>query len=102
MTECHGLRRLQMRKARHHRFKILLSLVCECQLQRLQTGIEPIDHAAIAEACGLHGVRIERPDDYLPALEAAFAADRATVIDVITDPDAYPPITAFESRGAGR
>jgi acetolactate synthase I/II/III large subunit len=58
----------------------------------------PVDHAAIARACGLMGERVENPADYGPALERAMTADRTTVIDVVTDPDAYPPITAFEGR----
>jgi len=59
---------------------------------------QPVDHAMIARACGLFGHRVERPEDYAPALQAALAADRTTVIDVLTDPDAYPPITSFEGR----
>jgi acetolactate synthase-1/2/3 large subunit len=59
---------------------------------------EPVDHAAIARACGLNGVRVEDPADYGPALDRALAADAATVIDVITDPAAHPPITSFEGR----
>jgi acetolactate synthase I/II/III large subunit len=59
---------------------------------------EPVDHAAIARACGLNGVRIEDPADYGAALDRALAADVATVIDVITDPAAYPPVTSFEGR----
>jgi acetolactate synthase-1/2/3 large subunit len=58
----------------------------------------PVDHAAIARACGCRGVRVERASDYLPALREAFAADDTTVIDVITDPDAYPPITMFDEK----
>jgi acetolactate synthase-1/2/3 large subunit len=58
----------------------------------------PVDHAAIARACGLNGVRIERAADYAPALAAALAAEQATVLDVLTDPDAFPPITSFEGR----
>jgi acetolactate synthase-1/2/3 large subunit len=58
----------------------------------------PVDHAAIARACGLDGVRIDNPDDYAAALVAAAGCDITTVIDVITDPNAYPPITAFEGR----
>ncbi len=58
----------------------------------------PVDHAAIARACGLAGVRIEDPAEFRPALETALAADRTTVLDVITDPQAYPPITSFEGR----
>jgi acetolactate synthase-1/2/3 large subunit len=53
---------------------------------------------AIARACGLYGVRVEDPADYGPALDRALAADQTTVIDVITDPAAYPPVTSFENR----
>jgi acetolactate synthase-1/2/3 large subunit len=60
----------------------------------------PVDHAAIAEACGLQGVRVEDPADYAGALAMAACADRTTVIDVIVDPQAFPPITAFEGRQA--
>ncbi len=56
----------------------------------------PVDHAAVARACGLHGVRIERAADYLPALKEALAAKESVLLDVVTDPEAYPPITFFE------
>ena len=58
----------------------------------------PVDHAAIARACGCRGVRVERASDYLPVLREALAAEETTVIDVITDPDAYPPITLFDEK----
>lgn len=61
---------------------------------------EPVDHAAIARACGCEGVRIEQPADFAPALRAALAGDGVTVIDVVTDERAYPPITSFEGKGA--
>jgi acetolactate synthase-1/2/3 large subunit len=57
---------------------------------------EPVDHAAVARACGCRGVRVEEPGDYLPAVREALAADVTTLIDVHTDPLAYPPITFFE------
>ena len=56
----------------------------------------PVDHAAIARATGCHGVRIEKADDYLPALREALKCDATTVLDVITDPAAYPPVTFFD------
>lgn len=56
----------------------------------------PVDHAAVARACGLKGVRIERAADYLPALKEALGSKETTLIDVVTDPEAYPPITFFE------
>ena len=55
-----------------------------------------VDHAAIARACGCRGVRVERADDYLPALKEALRSNEMTLIDVVTDPEAYPPITFFE------
>jgi acetolactate synthase-1/2/3 large subunit len=58
----------------------------------------PVDHAAIARACGLDGIRIEDPEAYAGALEAAAARQTTTLIDVVTDPSAYPPITLFEGR----
>jgi acetolactate synthase-1/2/3 large subunit len=61
----------------------------------------PVDHAAIARACGLNGVRVERPEDYRRALDEAIAAEQATVIDVMVDPHAVPPVTAFEGRLRG-
>jgi len=59
---------------------------------------QPVDHAAIARACGVRGVRVEHPDDYAAALAEAAASADTTVIDVITDPEAYPPITSFEGK----
>ncbi|MDH5620863.1 MAG: acetolactate synthase catalytic subunit [Gammaproteobacteria bacterium] len=56
----------------------------------------PVDHAAIARATGCRGVRIEQPGDYLPALREALASNVTTVLDVITDPAAYPPVTFFD------
>ncbi|MCP5156605.1 MAG: thiamine pyrophosphate-binding protein [Ectothiorhodospiraceae bacterium] len=42
----------------------------------------PFDHAAIARAMGCDGQRVERPVDVRPAIEAAIASGRPTVIDV--------------------
>ncbi|MEQ8940353.1 MAG: acetolactate synthase catalytic subunit [Roseitalea porphyridii] len=58
----------------------------------------PVDHASIARACGVEGVRVETPEAFLPALEAALSADFTTVIDVVTDEHAYPPVTIFEGN----
>ncbi len=57
---------------------------------------QAVDHAAIARACGCAGVRIEHPGQFLPALREALAAERTTLLDVVTDQRAYPPITMFE------
>jgi len=62
----------------------------------------PVDHAMIARACGCRGVTVERAADYLPELRKALAAEETTVIDVITDPAAYPPLTLFDELDARR
>jgi acetolactate synthase-1/2/3 large subunit len=54
-----------------------------------------VDHAAIALACGVDGHRVERGEDVGAALDAAFASGRPALIDVITDPDAKPPISFY-------
>jgi acetolactate synthase-1/2/3 large subunit len=60
--------------------------------------LSPVDHAAIARACGCEGVRIENPADFKPALERALRCSMTTVIDVAIDPKAYPPITLYEGK----
>ncbi len=55
----------------------------------------PVDHAAIARACGCAGVRVTDPAELAPALLAARAESRTTLIEVLCDPDAYPPITFY-------
>jgi acetolactate synthase-1/2/3 large subunit len=59
---------------------------------------EAVDHAAIARACGCEGIRIENPADFKPALEAALRSGKTTVIDVVTDERAYPPVSMFEAN----
>lgn len=59
-----------------------------------------VDHAMIARGAGCHGERIEAADDFLPALQAAFGRNSTTVLDVVTDERAYPPITAFNDSSA--
>jgi acetolactate synthase I/II/III large subunit len=54
-----------------------------------------VDHAAIARACGCNGVRVSEPDQVLPALKAALASPTATLIEVMTDRNAYPAISLF-------
>lgn len=59
---------------------------------------QAVDHAAVARACGCQGVRIDTAADFLPALKAAIAANTKTLIDVVTDERAYPPVTLFDDK----
>jgi acetolactate synthase I/II/III large subunit len=56
----------------------------------------PVDHAAIARACGCHAIRISDPSALRAALETALAASVPWLIEVMTDPDAHPPISLYD------
>ena len=55
----------------------------------------PVDHAAIARACGVKGIRLERPEDIADVIADAIATNGPVLIDVIADPAAMPPVTVF-------
>ena len=48
-------------------------------------GFSDVDFARIAEDLGCFGVRVEKPGEIAPALQAALAADRPAVVDIVTD-----------------
>lgn len=58
----------------------------------------PVDHAAIARACGCIGIRVNRSEDLASALREGMSGNAPCVIDVATDPMAYPPLTAFDNK----
>ena len=47
---------------------------------------------------GLHGVRVDRPQEVGPAWDEVLAADRPAVLEVVTDPEVppLPPHIRFE------
>ncbi|SHI20914.1 acetolactate synthase-1/2/3 large subunit [Pollutimonas bauzanensis] len=58
----------------------------------------PIDHVAIARACGCDGQTVRTMAGLREALQSAAASALPFVIDVHIDPKAFPPLTAFESQ----
>ena len=58
----------------------------------------PVDHAAIARACGCHGERVESPAECGPALERALNAGRPALIDLMIDDKARPPLNLFAAK----
>jgi acetolactate synthase-1/2/3 large subunit len=56
----------------------------------------PVSHAEIARACGCDAIQIDAPDAVLPALKAAIESGRPWLIDVISAPDAHPPISLYD------
>ncbi|MFJ8198529.1 pyruvate dehydrogenase [Streptomyces sp. NPDC096152] len=51
------------------------------------------DFAAVARACGAHGIRVEKPKQLAAALQDAFRYKGPALVDVVTDPNALsiPP-----------
>ncbi len=58
----------------------------------------PVDHAAIARAVGAKGIRVDEASKLGSALDEALNNDTITVIDVVTDPNAFPPVTWYEAN----
>ncbi|NTF97915.1 acetolactate synthase catalytic subunit [Rhizobium rhizogenes] len=54
-----------------------------------------VDHAALARAVGMDGVRIDQAGDIAPALRKALASGRPWLIEVITSPGAHPALSLF-------
>ncbi|MCU1482768.1 MAG: pyruvate dehydrogenase [Subtercola sp.] len=61
-----------------------------------------VDYAALANALGIYGQRVEKPTDVRGAFERAFAHDGPALVDVVTDPLALslpPTITGGQVKG---
>jgi pyruvate dehydrogenase (quinone) len=64
-------------------------LAGDAKMQTTQD-LPPFDFAAYARQLGLVGIRVEQPQDVGAAWDQALAADRPSVIDVVTDPEVPP------------
>ena len=56
----------------------------------------PVDHSAIAKACGCEAIRVDNPGDLGAALQQSFTSSRPWLVEVITDANAHPPISLFD------
>ncbi|MEE8396375.1 MAG: thiamine pyrophosphate-dependent enzyme [bacterium] len=68
------------------------------------TDLKNPDFAALAEAFGARGFRVERPEQFLPALTEALACGRPALIEVLTDVEVISvgtTITELRGKGAG-
>ncbi|MET0885468.1 MAG: ubiquinone-dependent pyruvate dehydrogenase [Mycetocola sp.] len=66
------------------------------------TGLENPNFADVANAMGIHGRRVERPDDLPSALTEAFAHDGPALVDVVTarqELSIPPAISAEQAKG---
>jgi len=51
-----------------------------------------VNLAAVAQAMGCHGERVEQPDGIRPALERAIACGAPAVVDVVSDVEILAPL----------
>jgi acetolactate synthase-1/2/3 large subunit len=67
---------------------------------RSTTGIKfvKVDHAAVARSVGAKGVRIEDPKEFGPALERAMESGEVTLLDVVSNPDAFASLRIFDGQ----
>jgi pyruvate dehydrogenase (quinone) len=66
------------------------------------TDLTDPDFAAVAQALGMHGQRVERPDDLAGALRASFDHDGCALVEVMTarhELSLPPAITLEEVKG---
>jgi pyruvate dehydrogenase (quinone) len=62
------------------------------------TDLDNPNFAAVAQALGMHGQRVERPDDLSDAVRAAFDHDGAALVEVMVARQelSMPPTITFE------
>jgi pyruvate dehydrogenase (quinone) len=66
------------------------------------TGLQNPDFAAVANAMGIYGQRVEEPDDLAGALRSAFEHDGPALVDVVTarqELSVPPTVTAEQVKG---
>ncbi len=71
-------------------------------LPSFATDSPPIDYAAVAQAVGIHAVRVEQPTDIRAAIAEALAHPGPALVDLVTDPRALslpPKITRKQVAG---
>jgi acetolactate synthase-1/2/3 large subunit len=61
------------------------------------TALHNPDFAALAAAYGLHGERVQRTEDFMPAFERCRASGKAALIEVVIDPDVITTRTTLSA-----
>lgn len=59
-----------------------------------------VDHAALAAACGCPAVRVDDPAELASALKRGIEGEGPLLIEVMTDPEAHPPLSLFAEMDA--
>jgi acetolactate synthase-1/2/3 large subunit len=60
--------------------------------------LTPVDHAGIAKMCGLNGLTLSDPGQIDAAIGVLLGDQGPVLLDVMTDPEAHPPLSQFVGR----
>jgi acetolactate synthase-1/2/3 large subunit len=58
--------------------------------------LSPVSHDEIARACGCDAIRIDAPGELASVLRSALQSERPWLIDVISAPEAHPPLSLYD------
>jgi len=54
-----------------------------------------VDHVKIAEACGIKGIAVKKPEDIEPAINEALNAKEPVLLDLLVDEKCVAPVTSM-------
>lgn len=63
------------------------------------TTLSDVDFAAVARGYGAHGERVEKTEDFAPALERALESGKAALIHILVGPDSLGPNHSISDYG---
>ncbi|WP_308911644.1 thiamine pyrophosphate-binding protein [Pseudokordiimonas caeni] len=63
------------------------------------TGLTNPDFVKFAESFGAHAARVERTEDFAPALDAAIASGKPALIEIMVEQEAITPVATLSSLG---
>ncbi len=58
----------------------------------------PVKHSAIASACGCRSATVDNAADFAEQLRLSIESATPSLIEVVTDPEAHPPLSLFAAR----
>ena len=75
----------------NHEFNIIKKFLLNMYNDEAFMDFENPDFVKYAEACGAKGYRVEKLDEFVPALQDALKQGKPCLIDVLVDNEVYPP-----------
>lgn len=77
-------------------FNIIKTFMMITRQREALNHVPHMDYAMYARSCGANGWRVEKPEDFAPAFEAALASGKPSLIDVAVDAKPLIPFSPYE------